>query len=138
MGEFARGVLFALGTLLLLAAWTLALNAAAQARRWEWLVLLILAGFLSFAALVAVLYLPDGCPAGLSDAFGPCAPTPAAQMLIKAGTVAGPAAVLAYRLRPHVPWRAGLPEGLSISRVGTADDAGGLARHTDSDLRSER
>jgi hypothetical protein len=137
-GQIARAVLIALGTLLLLAAWTLALNAAAQARRWEWIVLLVLAGFLSFAAVVAVLYLPDGCPAGPPDAFGPCAPTPAAQMLIMAGTVAGPAAMVAYRLRPRVPWRAGLPEGLSISRLGTADEAGGLARHTDSDLRSER
>jgi hypothetical protein len=140
-GEIARAVLIA-GTLLLIAAWTLALNAAVQARRWEWIVLLVLAGSLSFAALVAVLYLPDGCPAGPPDAFGPCAVAPAAQMLIMAGTVAGPAAVLAYRLRTHIPWRvpgrAGLPEGLSISRLGTADDAGGSARPKDSDLRSER
>jgi hypothetical protein len=137
-GEIARRVLIALGTLLLLAAWTLSLNAAAQARRWEWIVLLVLGGFLSFASLVAVLYLPDGCPAGLPDAFEPCAPTSAAQLLIMAGTLAGPAAVLAYRLRPRVPWRVGLPEGLSVSRLGTADDAGGSAQHTDSDLRSER
>lgn len=137
-GMISRVVLI-LGTLLLIAAWTLALNAAAQARRWDWIVLLVLAGFLSFAAVVAVLYLPDGCPDGLPDSgFGPCALTPAAHMLIIAGTLAGPAAVLAYRLYPRVPWRAGLPEGLSISRLGTADDAGEPARHTDSDLRSER
>ena len=127
-GWIARAVLIALGTLLLLAAWTLSLNAAAQARRWEWIVLLVLAGFLSCAALVAVLVLRDACPVpGLPDAYGPCALTPAAQLPIMAGTVAGPAAVLAYRLRLHVPWRAGLPEGLSISRLGTADDAGGPA-----------
>jgi hypothetical protein len=123
-----RALLVALGTLLLLAAWTLALNHAAQARRWEWLVLLVLAGFLSCAALVAVLVLRDACPVpGLPDAYGPCALTPAAQMPIMAGAVAGPAAVLAYRLRLRMPWRAGLPEGLSISRLGTADDAGGPA-----------
>lgn len=69
-GEIARAVLIALGTFLLLAAWTLSLNAAAQARRWEWIVLLVLAGFLSFAALVAVLYLPDGCLAGPSERGG--------------------------------------------------------------------
>ncbi len=138
-GEIARAVLFALGTLLLLAAWTLALNDAAQARRWEWIVLLVLAGFLSFAAVVAVLYLPDGCPAGPPyGGFGPCAPTPAVQMLIMTGTLVGPAAVLAYWLRPRVPWRAGLPEGLSILKLGAADDAGDPARPTDSDLRSER
>ena len=138
-GEIARAVLFALGTLLLLAAWTLSLNAAAQAGRWEWIVLLVLAGFLSFAALVAVLYLSDGCPAGPPDGgFGPCALTPAAQMLIMAGTVAGPAAVLAYRRRPRVRWRAGLPEGLSTSRIGATHEAGGSAWHTDSeDLPSE-
>jgi hypothetical protein len=136
-GVIARAVLV-LGALLLLAAWTLSLNAAAQARRWEWIVLLVLTGFLSFAALVAVLYLPDGCFAGPPDAFGPCAPTPAVQMLIMAGTLAGPAAVLAYRLRPRVPWRAGLPEGLIISRLGTADDAGRPARLSDSDPRAER
>jgi hypothetical protein len=135
-GQVARIILIALGTLLLLAAWTLSLNAAAQARRWEWIGLLVLAGFLSFAALVAMLYLSDGCPDGIG--FGPCATAPTAQLLIMAGTLAGPVAVLAYRLRPHVRWRAGLPEGLSISRLGTADDAGGTARHTDLDLRSER
>lgn len=138
-GEIFRAVLFALGTLLLIASWTLALNAAAQARRWEWIVLLVLAGFLSFAALVAVLYLSDGCPAGPPEGgFGPCVPAPAAQTLIMAGTLAGPAAALAYWLRPRVPWRAGLPEGLSISRLGAADDDGGPARHTGSDVRAER
>src|SRR5260370_24901730 len=92
-GEIARAVLIALGTFLLLAAWTLSLNAAAQARRWEWIVLLVLAGFLSFAALVAVLYLPDGClPGPPEGGFVPCAPPPAPQMLSLAGTLSGPPA----------------------------------------------
>src|SRR5215470_2108232 len=75
-GEIARAILLVLGTLLLLAAWTLALNAAAQARRWEWVVLLVLAGFLSLAALVTVLYLPDGCLAGPPEGGSDCVRLP--------------------------------------------------------------
>jgi hypothetical protein len=136
-------LLVALGTLLLIAAWTLVLNEAAQARRWECFVPLVLAGFLSFAALLAVLFLRDSCPmpGSLGGGFGQCVPPSEAQTFIMVCTLAGPAAVLAYSLRSRMPWRAGLPEGLSISRLGTADEAGGAggpARHTDEHLRSER
>jgi hypothetical protein len=137
-GMIARGLLIALGTFLLIAAWTLALNAAAQARRWAWTALLVLAGFLSFAALLAALFVPDPCLVGPPAAAGYCTPAPAAQTLIIAGSLTGPAAALAYRLRATVPWRAGRPEGLGASRLGAADDAGGPARHPDSDLRTEQ
>jgi hypothetical protein len=131
-GMIPRVLLIVLGTFLLIAAWTLSLNAAVQARRWEWLVLLILAGFLSFAALFAVLFLQDACliPGSLAT-YGPCTLALPAQLPIMVGSLAGPMSVLAYRLRGSVPWRVGLPEGLSISRLGTADDAGEPARQTD-------
>jgi hypothetical protein len=133
-GVIARGALLAL----VLAAWTLALNAAAQARRWEWIVLLVLAGFLSFAAVVAVLYLPDGCLAGSPEGGRTVCAYPdsaAAHHGRRRGRPSGRARV---RLRPHVPWRAGPPVGLSNSRLGASDAAGGYAQPTDSDLRAER
>ena len=138
-GMIPRALLIVLGTFLLIAAWALALNAAAQARRWKWIVLLVLAGFLSFAALFAVLFLQDACPMpGIPSAHEACTLALPAQLPIMVGSLAGPAAVLAYRLRPRMPWRTGLPEGLSRSRLGVADDGEGPAPHTDSDLRSER
>lgn len=131
-GMIPRALLIVLGTFLLIAAWTLALNAAVQARRWEWLVLLILAGFLSFAALVAVLFLQDACPMpGIPGAHEACTLALPAQLPIMVGSLAGPVAVLVYRLRGHVPGRVGLPEGLSVSQLGTADAAGEPARQMD-------
>lgn len=127
-----RALLIVLGTFLLIAAWALALNAAAQARRWKWIVLLILAGFLSFAALFAVLFLQDACPMpGIPGAHEACTLALPAQLPIMVGSLAGPVAVLVYRLRGNLPWRVGLPEGLNVSQLGTADAAGEPARQMD-------
>jgi hypothetical protein len=123
-GMIARGLLLALGAFLLIAAWTLSLNTAAQARSWVWTALLVLAGFLSLAALLATLFVPDPCLVGPPNVVGQCAPAPAAQTLIIVGMLAGPAAVLAYSLRGAAPWRVGRPTGLSVSRLGVADDGG--------------
>ncbi len=136
-------VVFFGGLLLLIAAWVLALHTAAQARHGRWVALLIVAGYLSFAAIVFSIATPDRCMFGLPSSEGLsysyCAGNPLAQLLVLAGYLAGPAAALAYglpnprsrilgirtlsllralRLRPHK-----LPEGLSVSPLSADSDA---------------
>ncbi|MFI5275178.1 MAG: hypothetical protein ACHQ4H_19275 [Ktedonobacterales bacterium] len=117
-----------------LAAWALALNASAQARRWRWVALLVLAGSLTIGAVAFSLALPPPCPPGLPDGstfYGPaCSSNPTQQLLIAVCVLAGPAAALAYGfgLRARRT-RRGLPDGLSASPVV----------HDDSlELRTER
>jgi len=129
------------GLLLLIAAWALALHTAAQARHWWWVALLIVAGYLSFAAVVFSIATPDRCMFGLpSDTtfiFGigsSCAgPNLLAQLLVLAGYLAGPAAALAYGLsdlrtrildiRIPILRPRHLPEGLSVSPLSADGDA---------------
>ena len=127
------------GLLLLIAAWVLALHTAAQARHWRWVALLIVAGYLSFAAIIFSFAPPDRCmfgmPSDRSFVFGSsCAgPNLLAQLLVLAGYLAGPAAALAYGL-PDLRTRIlgiripilrprELPEGLSVSPLSADSDA---------------
>jgi len=55
LGAFLLLFLLLGGVLLLLAGWTLALNATAQARRWPWVALLTFAGLLTFAVMLSTI-----------------------------------------------------------------------------------
>jgi hypothetical protein len=123
--------------LLLIAAWVLALHTAAQARHWWWVALLIVTGYLSFAAIVFSIAPPDRCMFGLPSSEGRfypyCAgPNLLAQLLVLAGYLAGPAAALAYGLpdlrsrilgiRSPILRPRELPEGLSVSPLSADGD----------------
>ena len=113
------------GVLITLAAWTLSINAAAQARRWVWVALLIVAGYLTLAAVYASF--------SLQTCFGPdfaCPPpNPLAQALIFVGYLACPVAALVYGIRVLGQRVRTPPDGLVVSslraeRTADVDDAG--------------
>jgi hypothetical protein len=115
------------GLLLMFAAWTLALDASTRARHWQWVGLLTVAGVALVAAVLISISPPDPCIFG--QRFGPsdfsaCTPKTLAQLLVTAGYFAGPDTALAYGLgfRGAAPRPNTLPEGLTVSRVGTEDD----------------
>jgi hypothetical protein len=130
-GNFLVGMLVVLaGVLLLLAAWSLALGAAAQARRYRWFALLSVAGSLSVAVVFISVSRPDLCLSGPPPTTNPyvliCpAPNPTAQLLVAVGYLAGPAAATAYSLRGRGARTGALPEGLSVSPLGAMTDADG-------------
>src|SRR5258707_9753593 len=116
------------GVLLLLAAWSLALGAAAQARRYRWFALLSVAGSLSIAVVFISMARRDLClsgppPTTNAFAFGCTAPNPTAQLLVAGGYLAGPAAATIYSLRGRGARTGALPEGLSVSPLGAVTDA---------------
>jgi hypothetical protein len=127
------------GLLLLIAAWAMSLTGAALARRWRWLALLVLSGYVSFVAVLTSIAPPNPCffasPSRIEGFVGlACAPaSQLQQLLVIAGYFAGPVAALVYALRPETlhPWT--LPEWLTNSPVGTSSDS-----DADLDVRRER
>jgi hypothetical protein len=122
-------VLFA-GEFLLFAAWSLALGAAAQARRYRWVALLSVAGSLSVAVVTFSVSRPDPClfilpSTANSFAFGCPSPNPLGQLLVVGGYLAGPAAAIVYSLRGRGARTGALPEGLSVSPLGAMTDGDG-------------
>jgi hypothetical protein len=123
------------GVLLLIASWTLSLNAATQARRWLWVALLLCAGLLTFSAILLPFVMPQlaQCFYYAQNGFAPadyaCPPANALlPILIVVGYFVSPAAALVYALRPSALSRSTLrrtgqlPEGLTVSRLGTTDE----------------
>ena len=84
------------GMLITLVAWALALNGAAQARRWVWVALLFVAGYATAAAIYASF--------SLQTCFGPAfacpPPDPLKQALVIAGYLACPVAALVFGILP--------------------------------------
>lgn len=107
------------GVLMTLAAWVLSLNAAAQARRWIWVGLLLLAGYCTLAAIYASFSVQP-CFGDLDGEFACPAPDALRQALIFLGYLAGPVMALVYgvyggrlfgrRVRT-------LPDGLTVSSL---------------------
>jgi hypothetical protein len=124
------------GLLLMEAAWALALDASARARRWLWVGLLTIAGLASFAAVAISNSPPDPClfaPPGLGGPFCAEPINPLIPLLVTVGYFVGPAATLAFGLgfriaasRPHRT----LPEGLTVSRLGDEVGAGSQSEIT--------
>jgi hypothetical protein len=110
-----------LGGVLSLAAWTLALAHAAQARRWGWFALIVVANFLSYAVQFisnALPYLICSSNPPIDGDISACMTSHQALLtLITLGEAIGPIATLIYIL--HAPGRRQrqLPEGLVVSSL---------------------
>ncbi|HEX5156186.1 MAG TPA: hypothetical protein VFW17_03115, partial [Ktedonobacterales bacterium] len=83
------------GVLLALATWALSLNAAAQARRWIWVGLLLVAGYCTLAAIYASFSIQP-CFDVSGGEFSCAQPDPLRQALIFLGYLACPVAALVY------------------------------------------
>lgn len=88
-------VLFYCGILLTFTAWILSINAAAQMRRWPWVALLLIAGYLTLAAVFASFSLQN-CFTVPDGEFTCSTSDPLRQALITLGYLVSPMAALAY------------------------------------------
>jgi hypothetical protein len=124
---------------LLIAAWTLAIHAAATSRRWLWVSLLVVAGYISFLATYFAYFSPQACYGGAMPMPSVllrllCGePSPLLPLVFDLAHLLGPALVLIYGLvivrsgrdvtRPAVAssgGRRGPPPGLYISPINSA------------------
>jgi len=109
------------GGSLLLAAWTLVLAHAAQARRWWWFAIFVVAGFLSYATqLVSELLPVMTCslnPSGFTSLTSCPAPNQALLALVTLEETSGPTVALIYVLRAPGRRQRRLPEGLVVSSL---------------------
>lgn len=106
---------------LLLASWTLTLAHIVRARRWGWLALIVVGGYLSYAAILLSEILPAiACvPSSLDDGgFSGCTqPNQAVVLLIAAGRAIGPAVALLYISVAADRRQRQLPEGLVVTSL---------------------
>ena len=125
----AGGIALYGGVVLTLATWALTINAAAQARRWIWVALLVVAGYVTAAAIYASF--------SLQTCFGPefaCPPAdPVRQALAFAGYLACPIAALVYgavpSALPSLRRTRKPPDGLTVSSLRASDPSNGGATH---------
>ncbi len=120
------------------ASWTLGLAASAQSRRWAWVALLAMAGYLSALAIIVSAASPDPClfppsfsNASLPENFTYCQDAnPLGSILVAAGYFLAPVAALASALTQGlVLRRIGPPDGLRVSP---------LVADADPEMRVER
>lgn len=107
------------GVLLALVAWILSLNAAAQARRWIWVGILLVAGYCTLAAIYASFSVQP-CFDGVDGEFSCATPDTLRQALTFLGYLACPVAALAYGVygaRPFGRRVRRLPDGLTVSSL---------------------
>jgi hypothetical protein len=107
------------GVLITLAAWVLSLNAAAQARRWVWVGLLLISGYLTLAAIYAS-FSAQPCFSGINGEFACPPPETFRQALVFFGYLACPVAALMYGVygsRPFGRRVRRLPDGLTASSL---------------------
>lgn len=124
------------GVLITLAAWVLSLNAAAQARRWIWVGILLVAGYCTLAAIYASFSIQQ-CFDVPGGEFSCTQPDPLRQALVFLGYLTCPVAALAYGVygaRPFGRRVRRLPDGLTVSslRAEPVADATGIAGVEDS------
>jgi hypothetical protein len=107
------------GVLLALAAWALSLNSAAQARRWVWVGLLLVAGYCTLAAIYASFSVQP-CFDGVDGEFACPPPDTLRQTLVFLGYLACPVTALIYGIygaRPFGRRARRLPDGLTVSSL---------------------
>lgn len=114
------------GVLLALATWALSLNAAAQARRWIWVGLLLVAGYLTLAAIYAS-FSTQPCFGAIDGEFACPPPDTLRQALTFLGYLACPVVALIYGIYGSRAFRRRvrtLPDGLTVSslRASPAED----------------
>jgi hypothetical protein len=104
----------------------LALAHAAQARRWRWFVVLIVAVFLSESVMILSQVLPNPCAYPPFDESNPLAclqPNQAFLLLLALGKALGPIFMLIYALRAPGHQRQ-LPDGLVVSSLRDGNTLG--------------
>lgn len=119
-----------IGLLATLTAWTLSLNAAAQTRRWIWVAVLVVAGYLTFLAIFYSTYTLQPCYPE-ADFTMTCPPeNPLKHALIIAGYLTCSASAFVYGVRPTLRRERKPPEGLIVSslRAAPSTDGEDLAR----------
>ena len=133
----ADSIVTQVGSILLLAAWTLALAHAIQSRRWLWFALIVVASYLSYATNILAQLALNPCTFS-SPSFDTGIPicTPPSQvvfLLIALGQALGPVVAMLYViLATRGPRRRRqLPEGLVVSSLhdgydGLAVDEGAI------------
>lgn len=109
-----------IGMILLLAAWTLAFADAVQARRWRWAAPLTVATYLSFCALLSLAVRPDPClfvpPQGFGAGGAQCAaPNQSLQLIVLIGCYIGPLTAHLYSLRDTLPHATAQASDLTVS-----------------------
>ncbi len=122
-----RTLIFFGGVLLALATWILSLNAAAQTRRWVWVGLLLVSGYLTLAAIYASFSIQP-CFDVPNGEFSCPQPDSLRQALTFLGYLACPVVALMYGVYgARVPGRRvrTLPDGLTVSplHASPAEDA---------------
>ena len=115
------------GVLITLTAWALSLNAAAQARRWVWVGILLIAGYCTLAAIYASFSVQP-CFDVPNGEFSCPQPDALRQTFTFLGYLACPVAALVYGVygaRPFGRRARTLPDGLTVSSLHTvpAEDA---------------
>lgn len=113
---------FYVGMLLTITTWILAINAAAQARRWLWVALIITSGYLTLAAVYASFALPNCFTEPEADFTCP-APDPLRHALLIAGYLVCPVAALIFAVRAPGKRVRQLPDGLVVSSLRTTSSA---------------
>ena len=144
INPLVASMLVVAGLLLQLAAWTLSIHGAATSRRWGWIFLLVVAGYLSFAALLFALEQPVLCFPGsiqssqLISTLVCVQPNSLVPLLFSLAHLLGPAIPLIYGLvvmassttatassataaSSPIRGRRSLPPGLSISSLKSTD-----------------
>ncbi len=127
--------------MLFVASWALGLTAAVRSRRWLWVALLLVAGYISAVAVIVSISAPDPClfPPSYPLYYTYCQTSnPLAEALIMAGYFLAPAAVLASTLQDFprrilLPRRLGPPDGLQVAPLSASS-----ASDTDPEMRVER
>ena len=112
-------ILFFCGILLAFTAWILSINAAVQARRWLWGALLLIAGYLSLAAVYASFSLQN-CFSAPESEFSCPSTDPLQHALILLGYLVSPVAALFYGVYGgRELWRRERvrPDGLVVSSL---------------------
>lgn len=116
---------FYVGLLLTITTWILAINAAAQARRWLWVALIITSGYATFVAIYIsfTLIAFQNCFTGSDDTFTCPAPDPLRHALLFAGYLVCPVAALIFGVRASERRVRQHPDGLVVSSLRTEHPA---------------
>jgi hypothetical protein len=139
VNSVVAGILEVVGVLLLVAAWTLSINGAATSRSWLWVFLLVVVGYISFAAQVISIGEPAACFPGIAHQYSVTynllctGQNPYLPLIFNLAHVIGPAVVLLYGLvavraaadatrtaTANLGSRRGPPPGLYISPINSA------------------
>jgi hypothetical protein len=115
----ANALSFYVGLLLTIACWILAINAAAQARRWLWVALIIASGYATFVAVYFsfTLLAFQNCFTGSEGNFTCPAPDPLRRALLIAGYLVCPVAALIFAVRAPGKRVRIFPDGLVVSSL---------------------